>query len=73
MDNYAWSHFWSFVIFVNHPISFWAIMMFTKTRIAPESIKAPANKAESSIHKMHLQIISVLIGRHIRLVMHAGI
>jgi hypothetical protein len=48
-------------------------MMFTKTRIAPESIKAPANKAESSINKMHLQIISVLIGRQIRLVMHAGI
>jgi hypothetical protein len=66
IDDYA-------VFFVNQPISFWAIKIFTKTRIAPSAIKAPANSMESSMHKRHLQIIRVFTGRQIKLVMQAGI
>ena len=60
------------VFFVNQPISFWAIKIFTKTRIAPSAINAPAYNAESSMHKRHLQIIRVFTGRQIKLVMQAG-
>ena len=61
------------VFLVNHPISFCAIKIFTKTRIAPRAMNNPANRTESSMHKRHLQMISVFIGRQIKLVMHAGI